>query len=203
MRTYLFLIHIHTLILCRSLSKFCVKTCDYEFTNIFFITELTRWFRLLPNIKRLFVTTTELNYWITNGRNNEYLDAFLQRLDRLHIECSCIINKHLNEEMMIPLLSFVINKRRFPRLECLRFIHCKHISSAWCNIDKWIDFIFTHINEHQLKYLGFSFTEKEQEVTDMQTSDETITMTNPPCIVDIHRFVSENRTSFWMERIYK
>ncbi|CAF3029462.1 unnamed protein product [Rotaria sp. Silwood2] len=140
---------------------------------------------------------------ITNGRENEYLHAFLQRLDRLHIECSSILNKHLNEEVMIPLLSFVINKRHFPRLECLRFIQCKHILSAWCNIDKWIDFIFTHINENQLKYLRFSFIEKEQAVTDMQTGDETITMTDPPCIVDIHRLVSENRISFWIERKYK
>jgi hypothetical protein len=174
-----------------------------NFTDMFLITELTGWLRLLPNTKCLFVSTSELNYWITNGRDNEYLDAFLQRLDRLHIECSSIINKHLNEEVMIPLLSFVVNKRHFPRLECLRFLQCKHISSAWCNIDKWIDFIFTHINEHQLKYLRFSFIEKDQEVTDMQTGDEIITMTDPPCIVDIHRFVAENRISFWIERKYK
>ncbi|CAF3999254.1 unnamed protein product [Rotaria sordida] len=157
-----------------------------------------------PKKIRVFIlSTSELNYWITNGHDNEYLDTFLQRLDELHIECSSIINKHLNDEVMIPLLSFIINKRHFPRLECLRFIQCKHILSAWCNIDKWIDFIFTHINEHQLKYLRFSFIEKEQAVTDMQTGDETITMTDPPCIVDIHRLVSENRISFWIERKYK
>ncbi|CAF4287257.1 unnamed protein product, partial [Rotaria magnacalcarata] len=153
-----------------------------------------------PNTKCLFVSTNELNYWITDSRDNEYLDAFLQRLDRLHIECSSIINKHLNEEVMIPLLSFVINKRHFPRLECLRFHECKNISSAWCSIDKWIDFIFTHINEHQLKYLRFSFIENEQLVTDMQTGDETITLTDQSCIVDIHRLVLESRISFWIER---
>jgi hypothetical protein len=101
---------------------------------------------------------------------------------------------------MIPLLSFIIDKHRFPQLQSLRFITCKHISSAWCNIDKWIDFVFTHINEHQLKCLRFDFIEKEQEVTDIKTGDEIITTTDPPCIVDIHRFVSENHISFWIER---
>lgn len=160
-------------------------------------------FDILPNIKCLFLSISELNYWISNGHDNKYLNAFLQRRDRLYIECSSIINKHLNEEVMIPLLSFVLNKRHFPRLEFLRFIQCKHISSAWCNIDKWIDYIFTHINEHQFKHLRFSFIEKEEEVTDMQTDDEIITITDPPCIVDIHRFVSENRISFGIERKFK
>jgi hypothetical protein len=101
---------------------------------------------------------------------------------------------------MEPLLSFIIDKHRFPQLQCLRFIKCKYISSAWCNIDKWIDFIFTNINEHQLKCLRFDFVEKEQEVTDIKTGYETITMTNPPCIVNIHRYVSEYHISFWIER---
>jgi hypothetical protein len=101
---------------------------------------------------------------------------------------------------MIPLLSFIIDKHRFPQLQSLRFITCKHISSAWCNIDKWIDFVFTHINEHQLKCLRFDFIEKEQEVTDIKTGDEIITTSDPPCTVDIHRFVSENHISFWIER---
>ncbi|CAF5229026.1 unnamed protein product, partial [Rotaria magnacalcarata] len=57
-----------------------------NFTVIFSVVELTGWLRLLPNTKCLFVSTNELNYWITNSRDNEYLDAFLQRLDRLHIE---------------------------------------------------------------------------------------------------------------------
>ncbi|CAF3351321.1 unnamed protein product [Rotaria socialis] len=177
--------------------------CTSDTMTNYDLQQLTGWLRLLPNTKCLFVSTNELNYWITNSRDNEYLDAFLQRLDRLHIECSSIINKHLNEEVMIPLLSFVINKRHLPRLECLRFHECKNISSAWCSIDKWIDFIFTHINEHQLKYLRFSFIENEQLVTDMQTGDETITLTDQPCIVDIHRLVLENRISFWIERKYK
>jgi len=171
--------------------------------TFFFISELTGWLRLLPNTKCLLVSIHELNYWINNGHNNEYLNIFLQRLDRLYIECSSVINEHLNEELMIPVLSFIINKRHFPQLEALRFIEYKHISSAWCNFDKWIGFIFTHINEHRIKYLRFSFIEKDQEVTDMQTGDETITMTDPPCIIDIRRFVSENRIAFWIERKYK
>ena len=87
---------------------------------------------------------------------------------------------------MIPILSFVADKRRFPRLEYLRFIECKHISSAWCNLNKWIDFILTHINEHQLEYLRFDIIEKEHELTDIQTGDEIITISEPSCIVDIH-----------------
>jgi hypothetical protein len=101
---------------------------------------------------------------------------------------------------MIPLLSSVIDKRRFPRLQCLRFLDCKHISSAWCNINKWIDFILTHISEHQLKYLRFDFIEKEHELTDIQSGDEIITITEPPCVVDIQRFILDNHISFWIER---
>ncbi len=85
------------------------------------IAELTGWLRLLPNIKCLFLSISELNYWITNGRDNKYLNAFLRRLDRLYIEYSSIINKHLNEEVMIPLLSFVLNKRHSLRLEFFTF----------------------------------------------------------------------------------
>jgi hypothetical protein len=171
---------------------------------IFFcIAELTGWLRLLPNMKCLFVSISELTYWITNGGDNLYLDVFFQRLNQIFIECSFIINKNLNEEMMVLLLTFIINKRRFPRLECLSFIQCEHISSSWCNINKCINFIFTHLNEHQLKHLRFSFIGKEQEITDMQTGDEIITITEPSCVADIHRFVSENRISFWIQRIYK
>ena len=144
--------------MCGSLTELFRKT----YLLIFLIAELTGWLRLLPNMTCLFVSTSELNYWITNGHGNQYLDAFLQRLDQLHIECSSIINEHLNEEVIIPFLSFIINKHRFPRLECLRFILCKHISSALSNIDKWIDFILTHVNEHQLKYLRFSLSKRKR-----------------------------------------
>ncbi|CAF2765928.1 unnamed protein product [Rotaria sp. Silwood2] len=101
---------------------------------------------------------------------------------------------------MEPLLSFVIDKHHFPQLQCLRFILCKHILSTWCNIFKWIDFIFAHINEVRLKCLRFDFIEKDQEVTDIKTGDEIIITTEPPYIVDIHRFISENHIAFWIER---
>ncbi|CAM4911480.1 unnamed protein product [Rotaria socialis] len=96
---------------------------------------------------------------------------------------------------MVPLVSFVIDKQRFGQLQCLRFILCKNISSAWRNIHKWIDFVFTHTNQHQLKCWRFDFIEKEQEVADMKTSDEIVTITEPPRIADIHRFVSEKTIS--------
>jgi len=101
---------------------------------------------------------------------------------------------------MLPLLSFIIDKHYFTQLKCLRFIKCKHISSAWCNIHKWIDFIFTHINQHQLKYLRFDFIENEHEITAMQTDNKLIIITEPPYIVHIHQFVSESQISFWIER---
>ena len=164
------------------------------------ILELIAWFRLLPNIKCLYVSSSELKYWFINGRTNGYLNTLLQHLDQLYIDCSTIINSKLSEEMMVPLLSFVLDQHHFPQLKCLRFICCKHISSAWCNIHEWIDFISTRINEHQLESLRFDFIEEEDEVTDMQTGDEIITTTKPPCIVHIHRFISENRIAFWIER---
>ncbi|CAF4001138.1 unnamed protein product [Rotaria magnacalcarata] len=166
--------------------------------------KLIGWFRLLPNIKCLYVDSSELKYWFTNDYNNQYLDSFLRNLDRLYVDCSSIVNINLNEEILVPLLSLIIGKHRFPQLQYLRFIKCKHISSAWSNVHKWIDFIFTHINEHQLKCLRFDFTEKDNEVTDMKADDEIITVTeSPPCVVDIHRFVSENHISYWIERKYK
>ncbi|CAM4815440.1 unnamed protein product [Rotaria magnacalcarata] len=111
--------------------------------------------------------------------------------------------QHQNEEIMVPLLSFVIDKQRFRQLQCLRFILCKSISSAWRNIHKWIDFVFTHTNQHQLKCLRFDFIEKEQqEVIDMKTGDEIVSLTEPPCIADIHRFVSEKHIAFWIHYKY-
>ena len=107
---------------------------------------------------------------------------------------------NLNEEIMLPFLSFIINKQRFPNLQYLRFIRCKHISSSWVNINKWIEFIFIHINEHQLKCLRFDFIEKEEEVPDVKTIDEIIKITESLCIIDIQRFISENYISYWIER---
>ncbi|CAF0813267.1 unnamed protein product [Adineta steineri] len=171
-----------------------------DINNIYDLTQLIGWLRLLPNIKCLYVNSNELQYWFTNDRKNKYLNTFLQHLDRLYIDCSPIINMNLNEEIMIPLLSFVINKNHFPKLQYLRFVLCKHNSSSWCNINKWIDFIFIHINEHQLECLRFDFIEKEQELMDIKNTDEIITMVKSSCIVDIQRFVSEDYVSFWIQR---
>ncbi|CAF4027436.1 unnamed protein product [Rotaria magnacalcarata] len=166
-------------------------------------SELNSWLRLLPNIKCLYVNSTELKHWFTNHRDNLNLNTVFRQIDRLYIDCSPIVNIDQNEEIMVPLLSFVIDKQRFRQLQCLRFILCKSISSAWRNIHKWIDFVFTHTNQHQLKCLRFDFIEKEQqEVPDMKTGDEIVSLTEPPCIADIHRFVSENHISYWIQYIY-
>jgi hypothetical protein len=108
----------------------------------------------------------------------------------------------MNEEIIKPLLLFIINKYRFSRLRYLRFT-CKNISSAWININQWINFILDRVTEHQLTCVRFDFTEKEQEIFGLQTSDEIITTTDPPCIVDIHRFVSANHVTLWLERRQK
>ncbi|CAF2990954.1 unnamed protein product [Rotaria sp. Silwood2] len=167
------------------------------------LERLIDWLRLLPNITCLYIDSTELKYWFTNNCTHPYLDTFLQRLDRLYVDCSSIMNINLNEEFLMPFLSFVIDKRRFPRLVCLRLIECKHISSAWSNINKWIDFILIHINEHQLKCLRFDFIEKEHQLPDIQPHDEIITIIEPSYVVNIHRLVLENYVSFWIERKQK
>jgi hypothetical protein len=82
-------------------------------------------------------------------------------------------------------------------------MNCKNISSAWQNINQWIDFILTRINEHQLTCVRFDFIEKEHEITDIQTSDDTIIINDPPRIIDAHRFIYKNHVALWMERKYK
>ena len=141
-----------------------------------------------------------MKYWFTNLYDNEYLNTFLRNLDQLYVDCSPIINLKLNEEIMLPLLTFATNRDHFPQLQCLRFIMCKHIQSAWCNIDKWIDFIFTHIDQHQLQCFRFDFIEKIEKITTLQTDDKLITTTEPQRIIHIHQFVSETQISFWIER---
>ncbi len=158
---------------------------------------------MLPNIKSLHIDPTELKYWFSNNSINEYLHSFLQRLDRLYIGCSSIININLNEELIQPLLSFIINKNYFPQLKSLRFIECKCISSSWCNLNKSIDFILDHVNEHQLICLRFDFIEKEDKLTDLTTGNQLITIDEPPCIVDIHRLILDNHIAFWIERKWK
>jgi hypothetical protein len=168
-----------------------------------FITDLLPWLRLLPNIDSLYVDLTELKYWFMNDLSNQYLDSFLQRLDRLYVDCSYITNSKMNEEIMKPLLLFIINKYRFSQLRCLQFYACKNILSSWNNIDQWIDIILSRITEHQLTCVRFDFDEKEQKITDLQTGDKVITITEPPCVVDIHRFISADHVTLWMERRQK
>ncbi|CAM4972006.1 unnamed protein product, partial [Rotaria socialis] len=151
------------------------------------LEELCSWLRLLPNIKCLDVYLTELKYWFNTDANNPYLDSFLRRIERLYVECSDVINAKMNEEIMEPLLLFLIDKHRFPQLRCLRFMNCKNISSAWNNIEHWIDFILTRASEHQLACVRFDFIEKEQEITDLHTGDETIAITDLPYTINIHR----------------
>jgi hypothetical protein len=137
-----------------------------------------------------------------NDHGNTYFDFFLQRLNRLFVECPCIINKKINDEIMKPLLLFIINKHRFPQLRCLRFSGLENILSSWDNIDQWIDFILNRITEHQLTCVRFDFTEtiKEKEITNLQTGDEVITITEPPYVVDVHRFIWANHVILWMEQ---
>jgi hypothetical protein len=145
----------------------------------------------------------ELKYWFNIAHGNQHLDSFLQRIERLYVNCSCIVNAEMNEEIMERLLLFLIDKHRFPRLRCLRFMTCKNISSAWHNINQWINFILTHITEHQLTCVRFDFIEKEHEITNLHTADETIISTNPRYMFDIHRFVQENHVALWIERKQK
>jgi DNA primase large subunit len=109
----------------------------------------------------------------------------------------------MNEDIMESFLLFLVDKNYFSQLRCLRLMNCKNVSSAWQNINQWINFILTRISEHQLTCVRFDFIEKEHEITDLQTGDEIIVTNNPPCIVDIHRFVQENHVALWMERKQK
>ncbi len=145
-----------------------------------------------------------MKHWIINDFDNQYLNSFLQRLNRLGVNCSSIISREMNEEIMEPLLLFVLNKNRFPQLQCLRFVVCKNISSVWNNINQWIDFILAHITEHQLTCVRFDFDTKQQEkITELQTSDEVITVTQLPYIVYVHRFMWEDNVTLWMEQRQK
>jgi hypothetical protein len=110
----------------------------------------------------------------------------------------------MNEEIMEPLLLFVLSKNRFPQLRCLLFIVCKNISSVWNNTNQWIDFILAHITKHQLTCVRFDFDAKHQEkITELQTSDEVITVAELPYIVYVHRFMWEYNVTLWMERRQK
>jgi len=106
----------------------------------------------------------------------------------------------MNEEIMKPLLLFLIDKYRFPQLRCLAFIELQNMSSAWCNIDQWINFILNHVIEHQLTSVRFDFEKKEQEMMNLQTYDESIIVTESSYIIDIHRFICKSLISLWIER---
>ncbi|CAF4084801.1 unnamed protein product, partial [Adineta steineri] len=115
---------------------------SFDFNSSYDFTQSVAWFRLLPNVKCLYVNSTELKHWFTSDHNRQqFLNTFLARLDRLFIDCEPLINMNRNQEIMLPLLSFIINKQRFPNLKYLRFINCKYISSSWVNINKWVEFI--------------------------------------------------------------
>ncbi|CAF1368399.1 unnamed protein product [Adineta ricciae] len=174
---------------------------SFDFDNTYDFAQSIAWFRLLPKVKCLYVNSTELKHWLTIDHNKQQLlNTFLRQLDRLYINCSPLININQNEEIMLPLLSFIINAQCFPNLKYLRFVRCKYISSSWININQWIEFIFLHINEHQLKCLRFDFIEKEKELPDVKTTDELIKTTEFLCTINIQRFVSENHISYWIER---
>ncbi len=99
----------------------------------------------------------------------------------------------MNEVIMESFLLSIIDKSYFPQLRCLRLMNCKNISSAWQNINQWIDFILIRINEHELTCVRFDFIEKEHDITDLQTNDDMI-------IINVHRFLYENHVALWMER---
>ncbi|CAF1423646.1 unnamed protein product [Adineta steineri] len=173
-------------------------------TNINYnLQELTCWFQLLPNIICLEICLTEFKYWLTNDTNNLYLCSVLQRLERLHVDCSSLINKQMNEEIYHLFLSYIIDKDRFPQLKCLRLRSCKNIASSWENIDQWISFILTHINEHQLTCVRFDFIEQEKKTTEMNIYNQIMRIVQLSSIIDIHQFVHDNHIALWIERRYK
>ncbi|CAF4292842.1 unnamed protein product, partial [Adineta steineri] len=77
---------------------------------------------------------------------------------------------HFNMLVLVDSIDTNINynlQDRFPQLKCLRLRSCKNIASSWENIDQWISFILTHINEHQLTCVRFDFIEQEKKTTEM------------------------------------
>ncbi|CAF1077565.1 unnamed protein product [Adineta steineri] len=165
--------------------------------------ELICWFQLLPNIICLEICLTEFKYWLTNDTNNLYFCSVLQRLERLHVDCSSLINRQMNEEIYHLFLSYIIDKDRFPQLRCLRLRSCKNIASSWENIDQWISFILTHINEHQLTCVRFDFIEQEKKTTEMNICNQIMRIVQLSSIIDIHQFVHDNHIALWIERRYK
>ncbi|CAF1191537.1 unnamed protein product [Adineta steineri] len=89
---------------------------------------------------------------------------------------------------------------RFPQLKCLRLMSCKNISSSWQNIDQWISFILTHINEHQLTCVRFDFIENENKITEMNICNQMIRILQSSWIIDIHQIVQDNHIALWIDR---
>ncbi|CAF1439090.1 unnamed protein product [Adineta steineri] len=145
----------------------------------------------------------EFKYWLTNDTNNLCLCSVLRRLERLHVDCSSLINRQMNEEIYHSFLSYIIDKDRFPQLKCLRLRSCKNIASSWENIDQWISFILTHINEHQLTCVRFDFIEQEKKTTEMNICNQIMRIVQLSSIIDIHQFVHDNHIALWIERRYK
>lgn len=165
-----------------------------------FRVELLDWIRLLPNIRYLYVDVIEMTHWFTIVEDNQYLRSLLLHMERICVVCSSIINATMSQEIVQPLLRFLIDQNRFPRLRCIRFNGCKNISGAWLNINEWLDFFLIHIAAHQLQCIRFDFIEKEQEVTDLLSGDGRFTTTDPLCVYDIHRFVHSNHAALWIDR---
>lgn len=165
-----------------------------------FIIDLVSWFRLLPNVDCLDVELKEFEYWLMNDSIIEKLHFFFQRLHRLVLDCSSIINKKMNEQIMKPLLLFILNKNYFFQLKSLQCF-CKNISSSWINVDEWIDFILHRIHQHQLTSFRFDFIEKQQEIiTNLQTGNDIVLNNEYSTIIHIHRFISTHNFCFWIER---
>ncbi|CAF1291218.1 unnamed protein product [Adineta steineri] len=106
----------------------------------------------------------------------------------------------MNEEICDLFLSYIIDKDRFPQLKCLRLMSCKNISSSWQNIDQWISFILTHINEHQLTCVRFDFIENENKITEMNICNQMIRILQSSWIIDIHQIVQDNHIALWIDR---
>ncbi|CAF0983838.1 unnamed protein product [Adineta ricciae] len=167
------------------------------------LQELVSWLQILPNVICLEICLTEFKYWLTNYTNNPHLCSFFQRLQRLHIDCSSLINRQMNEEVYHLFLSYIIDKDRFPQLKCLRLRCCKDVGSSWENIDQWIGFILTHTDQHRLTCVRFDFIEKENETTEMNICNQIMSIVQPSSIIVVHQFVCDNHIALWIERIHR
>ncbi|CAF5044408.1 unnamed protein product, partial [Rotaria magnacalcarata] len=56
---------------------------SFDTNSIYDFQQLNSWLRLLPNIKCLYVNSTELKRWFMNHRDNVYLNTVFRQIDRL------------------------------------------------------------------------------------------------------------------------